>query len=85
MRKAQAPAHAKEGHPVLMSNPRVHDLRHTHAVLMLTEGSMNIIALAARLGHSNPQVTAAYYAHFARPQIASLGAVAAKAARGFML
>lgn len=81
---AQTPVRAKEGHAVIMSSPRVHDLRHTHAVLMLTEGGMNIISLAARLGHSTPQTTAAFYAHFSKPQTASLGAVAARAAQGFM-
>lgn len=82
---AQAPARVRPGHVVVMCSPRVHDLRHTHAVLMLTEGGMNLIALAARLGHSTPQTTAAFYAHFAKPQVASLGAVAARAAAGFML
>jgi integrase len=82
---AQAPALVKEGFQPILCSPRVHDLRHTHAVLMLTEGDMNLTALAARLGHSNPQITAAYYAHFSKPQVATLGAVAARAAGGFML
>lgn len=85
VKAAQLPINVAEGQAVLMNSPRVHDLRHTHAVLMLTEGNMNLIALAARLGHSSPAITAAFYAHFARPQVASLGAVAARAAGRFML
>lgn len=83
--RAQMPAHVKDGHAVLMVSPTPHDLRHTHAVLMLTEGHMNLIALAARLGHSSSRTTERFYAHFAEQQMASLGAVAARAAGAFML
>lgn len=82
--RAQSVVHAAPGFDPITVRPRIHDLRHTHAVLMLTEGGMNIIALAARLGHSSPSITAEFYAHFAKPQVASLGAVAAVAARAFM-
>lgn len=85
VRLAQTPANVKAGHEVLMVSPTPHDLRHTHAVLMLTEGHMNLIALAARLGHSSSRTTEKSYAHFADVQMASLGAVAARAAGGFML
>ena len=85
VKAAQLPINVQGPHAVLMKSPRVHDLRHTHAVLMLTEADMNLTALAARLGHSSPAITAAFYAHFAKPQVASLGAVAARAAGGFML
>ena len=83
--RAQTPAHVMPGHEVLMKSPTPHDLRHTHAVLMLTEGHMNLIALAARLGHSSSRTTERFYAHFAEDQMVSLGAVAANAARSFML
>jgi integrase len=86
VKAAQLPIKAQEkGQPVLMKSPRVHDLRHTHAVLMLTQEQMNLTALAYRLGHSSPAITATFYAHFAEPQVASLGAVAAKAAASFMV
>ena len=41
---------------------RFHDLRHTHATLMLRQG-VNIKALQERLGHSTIPTTLDVYAH----------------------
>ncbi len=41
---------------------RLHDLRHTAATLLIHSG-LNIRAVAARLGHENPNVTLATYSH----------------------
>lgn len=42
--------------------PRIHDLRHTHASLMLA-GGMNIYELSRRLGHESIQTTIDRYSH----------------------
>lgn len=42
---------------------RLHDLRHSAAVLMLTQG-VPIHIVSGRLGHANPSITLAIYAHF---------------------
>ncbi|MFB6465402.1 tyrosine-type recombinase/integrase [Cytobacillus sp. Hz8] len=41
---------------------RFHDLRHTHASLLLNSG-VDPVKVAARLGHANPRVTLEIYAH----------------------
>lgn len=41
---------------------RIHDLRHSHASLLLNEG-VNIIAVSKRLGHSNIAMTLKTYTH----------------------
>lgn len=41
---------------------RLHDLRHTHASLLIAEG-WDPITVADRLGHSNPGFTLARYSH----------------------
>lgn len=41
---------------------RVHDLRHSHASLLLSQG-ISIVAVAKRLGHSNTEQTLNTYAH----------------------
>jgi integrase len=40
----------------------IHDLRHTHAVHLLHEG-WPIPTVSRRLGHANPAITMAIYAH----------------------
>jgi integrase len=44
---------------------RLHDLRHVHASLLLSEG-LPVPEVAARLGHSSPGVTLTVYAHHVR-------------------
>jgi integrase len=41
---------------------RLHDIRHSHATHLLTEG-VPVHIVAARLGHSSPMVTLGVYAH----------------------
>lgn len=41
---------------------RVHDLRHSHASLLIQQGA-NVVLVAKRLGHSNTQQTLNTYAH----------------------
>ncbi len=41
---------------------RLHDVRHSHATHLLTEG-VPVHVVAARLGHSSPVVTLTTYAH----------------------
>ncbi len=48
----------RAGHPDL----RFHDLRHTHASLLLMSGE-EITVVQERLGHEKPTTTAAIYAH----------------------
>lgn len=46
-------------------------LRHTYASIMLEAGE-SVVALARWLGHSSPNVTLGYYAHF-MPEAGSKG------------
>lgn len=41
---------------------RFHDLRHTHASILISEG-VDVVRISDRLGHSNPKITLEYYAH----------------------
>ena len=47
-----------DGPPVI----RLHDLRHTHATILLTEG-VPVHVVSERLGHASPVVTMTVYAH----------------------
>ena len=47
--------------PVL-STIRLHDLRHTHATLLLRDG-VPIKVVSERLGHANAMITLGVYAH----------------------
>lgn len=53
------PAVKRAGVPAI----RVHDLRHTHATLLLLNG-VNVKAVSVRLGHSSAQVTLDLYSHW---------------------
>lgn len=44
---------------------RFHDLRHTHATLLLAN-NIDAVAVAARMGHASPDTTYRYYAHAIR-------------------
>lgn len=48
---------------VLDTNPRIHDLRHSHASIMLANG-MGLHDLKQRLGHSSITTTSDTYGHF---------------------
>ncbi len=54
----------------LGKRPRVHDLRHTHASLMLSAG-MPLFELQYRLGHSSLKQTADRYGHLLPTALAS--------------
>lgn len=41
---------------------RFHDLRHTHATLLLANG-IDVVAVASRLGHESPNLTLSTYGH----------------------
>lgn len=41
---------------------RLHDLRHTHATLMLAKG-VPVTVVSERLGHASPVITLQVYAH----------------------
>ena len=49
---------AKHGHDGM----RFHDLRHTHATILLASGVM-VNVVSKRLGHSDPQTTLRIYGH----------------------
>jgi site-specific recombinase XerD len=46
----------------LAKTPRIHDLRHTHAAWLLTDG-VSLLAVSRRLGHESIKVTADIYGH----------------------
>lgn len=50
------------GTPPLTKTPRIHDLRHSHASLMIA-GGMNLFDLANRLGHESTSTTTEVYGH----------------------
>jgi integrase len=41
---------------------RFHDIRHTHASILISEG-VDVVKVSARLGHANPKITLEIYAH----------------------
>lgn len=46
----------------LTKSPRLHDLRHTHAAWLLTDG-VSLLAVSRRLGHESIAITADIYGH----------------------
>lgn len=61
--------------------PRVHDLRHTHASLMIARG-MNLLQLQHRLGHDSLKVTGDTYGHLMPDALALGGAYATESMAG---
>nr|WP_257145364.1 tyrosine-type recombinase/integrase [Bacillus thuringiensis] len=47
---------------VALPKIRFHDLRHTHATLLLTKG-VNVKVISKRLGHSSIKITLDTYSH----------------------
>jgi integrase len=66
-----APARVRAG---LRKNPRIHDLRHTHASILLSKGA-RLLAVSRRLGHKDIQTTANIYGHLDRTEDAGLAAM----------
>ncbi|MGB3685340.1 MAG: tyrosine-type recombinase/integrase [Ornithinimicrobium sp.] len=60
---------------------RLHDLRHTHATLLLKAG-VPVHVVAARLGHVDPAITLRVYAHVMRDQASGVAGIFADAVRG---
>jgi integrase len=46
----------------LPSNLRTYDIRHSHASLLIDQGA-NVVAVAQRMGHTDPAVTLRVYGH----------------------
>lgn len=53
---------AKEQKRAGLDPIRIHDLRHSHASLLI-HLNINILAISERLGHKNPNITLAIYGH----------------------
>jgi len=66
-----APARERAG---LRKNPRIHDLRHTHASILLSKGAQ-LFAVSRRLGHKDIQTTANIYGHLDRSADVGLAAM----------
>lgn len=66
-----APARAAAG---LRKTPRIHDLRHTHASILLSRGAQ-LFAVSRRLGHKDIQTTANIYGHLDRTADVGLAAM----------
>jgi integrase len=67
----------------LTKRPRIHDLRHSHASLMIARG-MNLLALQRRLGHESLKTTGDTYGHL-MPDALAAGAELAGATLGHAL
>ena len=46
----------------LPENFRTYDIRHTHTSLLIDDGA-NVLAVAQRMGHTDPSVTLRVYGH----------------------
>jgi integrase len=51
-----------ETEPALLPAIRFHDLRHTHATMLLARGN-SVKAVSQRLGHATIEITLKHYAH----------------------
>jgi transposase-like protein len=59
------------GTKVEASHPRFHDLRHSHATLLLDQG-VPISAVSQRLGHSSITITTKTYLHATKSAVTAL-------------
>jgi integrase len=58
----KAAMHADHGDAALTVQPRIHDLRHSHASWLFSQG-MDLLAVQRRLGHESITTTADRYGH----------------------
>lgn len=81
--RAWSPAMEKLGWKNSARRPRIHDLRHTAASIMLTSGDMDIGAVSRVLGHDKTSTTVNIYGHVrdgaAEAAVGALGGVLAAA------
>ncbi|MED1205565.1 tyrosine-type recombinase/integrase [Heyndrickxia acidicola] len=61
---------------------RFHDLRHTHASILISEG-VDLMKVAARLGHANPKITLDVYSHLIPDQENEVAEIFREAIRKF--
>lgn len=62
---------------------RFHDIRHTHASILISEG-VDIVKVSARLGHSSPKITLENYAHLMPNQDDEVAGIFHNAVQNFM-
>ncbi len=55
-------ANAADLNPPGIPKLRFHDLRHTYASLLISEG-LNVVFVSRQLGHASPDITLRVYAH----------------------
>ena len=61
-KRCWSPTLARAVEAGLTKRPRPHDLRHTHAGWLLTDG-VPLLVVSRRLGHESVMVTASIYGH----------------------
>ena len=71
--------HAQAGVFIIVRGARFHDLRHTHATILLAN-NIDAVAVATRMGHADASVTLRIYAHALRRRDED----AAQAAQGLL-
>jgi integrase len=47
----------------VLPDVHLHDLRHTHATIMLGDGRQPVKVVSERLGHASPMITMTVYQH----------------------
>jgi integrase len=74
---AKKEAEEKKTEPTILPEIRFHDLRHTHATMLLSQGA-SLKAVSQRLGHSRVEMTLKVYAHVLPTDDANLASAAEK-------